>query len=423
MHMNDSASPRPATVKLWTRRFTVAVFATIGVCLVTNMYNLGMTYYADLLQGNIAYAGVSAGVFSFASLVARPLAGRLSNRFDRGMLSVVSTVLVGVLSYLHGFTETIGQLAVIRALHGLAFAVFSTAMMAEVNATLPRERLSEGLGFYSVSSALVPAVGPSLFLAIIDEGDISSFDEMFALSTVICMVVAAVTAVGLPISLSKRARRRKEAERGAAASSESVNSVQKRADLPKTFLGFEPATLLPAAILCLFTFVYAPVNFFLPEYAFYADIGDVGLFYLFFAIASLVCRFTVGKYADKNGPDGFLVVGMLLCAVSYAAIPFCPTFEALCAVAIPLGAGMGIVAPLLNYYIVCRCSIERPGSASAAYYAAYDIGYTVGAFLTGIVISTLGYTVLYVASGALALAGVVAFKLLLAGKGGVSAKA
>ena len=74
------------------------------------------------------------------------------------------------------------------------------------------------------------------------------------------------------------------------------------------------------------------------------------------------------------------------------------------------------MAPLLNYYIVCRCSVERPGSASAAYYAAYDIGYTVGAFLTGIVISTLGYTVLYVAAGVLAVVGTVAFKLFLAGR-------
>ena len=104
-------------VRLWTRRFTVLVLATLGVCLVTNIYNLGMTYYADLLQGDIAYAGVSAGVFSLASLVAKPLAGGLSNRFDRVRLALGASFFIAAVSLAHGLVSTIGELAVVRALH------------------------------------------------------------------------------------------------------------------------------------------------------------------------------------------------------------------------------------------------------------------------------------------------------------------
>ncbi len=94
--------------RLWTRRFTVLVLATLGVCLVTNIYNLGMTYYADLLQGDIAYAGVSAGVFSLASLAAKPLAGSLSNRFDRVRLALGASLFIAVASLAHGLVSTIG---------------------------------------------------------------------------------------------------------------------------------------------------------------------------------------------------------------------------------------------------------------------------------------------------------------------------
>ena len=405
-------------VRLWTRRFTVLVLATLGVCLVTNIYNLGMTYYADLLQGDIAYAGVSAGVFSLASLVAKPLAGGLSNRFDRVRLALGASFFIAAVSLAHGLVSTIGELAVVRALHGAAFALFATAAGAEVNATLPRERLSEGLGFYSVASALAPAIGPTMFLAMVEEGDLASFGGVFALSAGISVVAAALLLFGL------RARSAApSASEGAKHPPEGAGRVRgaggagrgKGGGWPLPACSREtPGMLLPAALLCLCAFAYAPVNFFLPEYAFHADLGNVGPFYLVFAACSVASRFLVGKRADAKGPQRYVTAGMVLVALSYAAIPLCPSVAALTVLAAPLGVGMGVVSPLLNVYIVRFCPPGRPGSASAAYYAAYDVGYVAGSFLTGLVIASWGYTVLFWGAACVVACALVAFLARLA---------
>ena len=64
--------------RLWSRPYVVLLLAIFGVSLVTSMFNLGMTYYADLINGGIELAGVSAGVFSLASMASKPLAAAVS---------------------------------------------------------------------------------------------------------------------------------------------------------------------------------------------------------------------------------------------------------------------------------------------------------------------------------------------------------
>lgn len=404
--------------KLWSKKLVALILATTLVCLMVNMYNLGMTYYADLLKGDIAYAGISCGVFSFSALLSRPFAGNLSNRFDRRKVILVSTALIAAVTLLHGLVQSILALAFVRAVHGSLFSVFSTCSGAEVNAILPRSRLSEGLGVYSISTAIVPAIGPSIFLTIVREGDIGSFDPLFLLATLLCLTGLLVVFLFWP------------KEEQACSLSDSVGEARfcfadeetempypsepPSPSLPKMVLGFEVPTLLPAAFLCLFAFAFSSVNFFLPEYAFAKGFGNMGLFYFIFALVSVIIRPFVGKITDKRGPGAFLLAGMCCLCVCYALIPLCPSEAELLILAVPFGLGMGSVAPLLNYCIVERCSAERPGCASAAFYAAYDTGYTLGSPAVGLMIAFAGFTNMYLVCSAIAFAGAALFWLLYA---------
>ncbi|MCI2241675.1 MFS transporter [Adlercreutzia faecimuris] len=415
------------TERLWSRPYVVLLLAIFGVSLVTSMFNLGMTYYADLINGGIALAGVSAGVFSLASMASKPLAAAVSNRFDDGRVMVVCALLIAAAASLHHLAETIPALAVARAVHGVLFGVFSTAAGAGINQVLPRSRLAEGLGFFAVVSMLVPAVGPTLFLLIVTEGDLASFNGLFVLAAALCAGAAAVTFLGVPCfgprNVLARHGRGGRAGEGAAGpdgaeapAAAGAPGGEARA-LPRTFLGLEPRTLLPAGLLCLFCVAFSSVNFYLPLLAFERDLGDVGPVYAVFAAMTLGCRFLVGRRADEHGPDRYLTAGMACLALSYAAIPLCPTAAALYVVAVPLGLGMGTVAPFLNAYIVRRCSPERPGSASAAYYLAYDVGYSTGSFACGAIIAAAGWDVLFAGCAALCLVGLVLFRLTLARPG------
>lgn len=413
--------------RIWTRSYTFILVSVFGISLVTNMFNLGMTYYADLVHGGIELAGVSAGAFSMAGLASRPVAAWISNRFNCGKVMTLASLSIAVAAYAHCYASTIPLLAVFRVIHGFLFGIFSTAAGAATNTVLPRSRLSEGLGFYSVVSMLVPAVGPAIFLMIIEEGDLASFGGLFSLSFGVCIATAAVAFFGIPaigaagpLSKEKLFLREdgpsgnREVDRGVGGGA--VADRASGGQLPKTYLGFEPRTLLPASLLCLFCMAYSSVNFYLPELAFEKDLGDISAVYLVFAGMSILCRFVVGGKAKGRVLDRYLYIGMVCLALSYAVVPLCPNAWCLCLVAVPLGVGMGLVAPFLNCYIVGRCSRQRPGSASAAYYAAYDVGYSIGAFAAGAIIAGVGYTVLYGLATAVCVVGLVLFRLLLAGK-------
>ena len=404
-----------AAEKLWSKKLVALILATTLVCLMVNTYNLGMTYYADLLKGDIAYAGVSCGVFSLFALLSRPLAGSLSNRLDRRKVIVVSTALIAAVALLHGLVQSVLALAFVRALHGSLFSVFSTCSGAEVNAILPRSRLSEGLGIYSVSTAIVPAIGPSIFLAIVREGDIESFGPLFVLATLLCLAGLLVVFLFWPkagptrtpfVSAGETESRFADDEMEISRPSESPSP-----SLPNMVLGFEAPTLLPAAFLCLFAFAFSSVNFFLPEYAFARGFGNMGLFYFIFALASVIIRPFVGRITDKRGPRTFLLAGMCCLCVCYALIPLCPSEVELLILAIPFGLGMGSVAPLLNYCIVKRCSVERPGCASAAFYAAYDLGYALGSPAVGFMIALVGFAKMYLFCSAITFMGMLFFWL------------
>ncbi len=405
--------------KLWSKKLVALILATTLVCLMVNMYNLGMTYYADLLKGDIAYAGISCGVFSLFALLSRPFAGNLSNRFDRRKVILVSTALIAAVTLLHGSVQSILALAFVRAVHGSLFSVFSTCSGAEVNAVLPRSRLSEGLGVYSISTAIVPAIGPSIFLAIVREGDIGSFEPLFFLATLLCLTGLLVVFLLWP----KEGRQTcplsgSIGEEGSCFLDEGMEDCpdgeSPSPPLPNMVLGLEVPTLLPAAFLCLFAFAFSSVNFFLPEYAFAKGFGSMGLFYFIFAFVSVIIRPFVGKITDKRGPSAFLLAGMCCLCICYALIPLCPSEAELLILAVPFGLGMGSVAPLLNYCIVECCSVERPGCASAAFYAAYDTGYTLGSPAVGLMIAFMGFTNMYLVCSAITFVGAVLFWLMYA---------
>ena len=433
--MREEEGAAQAPGRLWSRPYVVLLLAIFGVSLVTSMFNLGMTWYADLLNGGMELAGVSAGVFSLASMLSRPLAARVSNRFDNGRVMVVAALLIAVATGLHRSVADIPALAAARAVHGVLFGVYSTAAGAGINRVLPRSRLSEGLGFFAVVSMLVPAVGPALFLALVSGDDLASFGGLFSCATALCAASAALVAWGVPIFGPPHALARRrgpvgggrdaggpagvgDAARGEGAAP--AGAARGPKPLPRTWLGLEPRTLLPAGLLCLFCTAFSSVNFYLPLFAHDAGLGDVGPVYVVFAAMTLACRLLVGRRSDEHGPDRYLTAGMACLILSYAAIPLCPAAWCLYLVAVPLGAGMGLVAPFLNYYIVRRCSPERPGSASAAYYLAYDVGYTVGSFACGAVIAAVGYGPLYLACAALCAGGLALFRLTLAGGDGAS---
>jgi MFS family permease len=193
------------------------------------------------------------------------------------------------------------------------------------------------------------------------------------------------------------------------ASVETGPAARLTADaLPKTLFGFEYAVFLPVAVLILLFFAQSSVNTFLTLFAEYRSLGNIGLFFTFSSVGLLVSRILFGRLTDRRGPDIVVIPGIIGIILCMSLIPFVRTTGFLFALGLPMGLFNGAVFPTINSLIFKRCSPQRRGTASAAYFAAIDLGFTIGGFVFGFVSDKLGYGSLYWAG-----AGLSAIALLL----------
>ena len=178
---------------------------------------------------------------------------------------------------------------------------------------------------------------------------------------------------------------------------------------PKTFLGFEYAVFLPIIVLTLLNFASSSLNTFLTLFAQERALGNIGVFFTVNAVGLLISRLLFGRIADKRGPDIVVIPGIIGLALCYSVIPFIHSPAWLFALGFPIGLAGGAVLPAINALIFRRCSPQRRGTASAAYFAALDIGFAIGGTVFGVVAEHLGYSYIYWTSGGLALVAVIVY--------------
>src|SRR5690606_35716277 len=127
--------------RLWTRSF---VLLSVGsLLLFTSFYLLlpAMPLFIKTLGGLDSQVGLAAGVFTFAAVVVRPLAGGLLDRYGRRPFLLAGLGLFGLSMYLYGWVGGVAALLVVRLVHGVSWALATTA--AEIGRASCRERVDK----------------------------------------------------------------------------------------------------------------------------------------------------------------------------------------------------------------------------------------------------------------------------------------
>lgn len=70
---------------------------------------------------------------------------------------------------------------------------------------------------------------------------------------------------------------------------------------------------------------------------------------------------------------------------------------------IDFGLAQGAVAPALNMMMFKRCSAQRRGTASAAFYSSIDLGLGIGSIVVGVIAAGFNYYVVYLGAMTFAL--------------------
>ena len=117
-----------------------------------------------------AQSGLLGTAFTIGSVCCRFVAGYICDRFGRRFTLVLGASIVALALFMLGFQATLIMLLVFKVIQGIGHALNSTTSNAVAAEVLPRDKVGQGIGYYSLHSMLTNAIGPTLSLALMGVG-------------------------------------------------------------------------------------------------------------------------------------------------------------------------------------------------------------------------------------------------------------
>lgn len=375
-------------MKLWSKQFILIMLTHFLV--YTSIYILMSTLplFMQHIGGNKFMAGVISAIFTFTGFFTRPWFGKLLDSKDRKLILLIGILLILVTTVSYAAAGSILLLLALRILQGVGWSAASTATSTIASDLIPASRRFEGMGYFGMAASVAMAIGPALGLSLIKRGN---YQNMF-LTTSVFIVFG--LALGLTISSTRKAKTKHEEK-----------AQEKDSMLEKTALG-------PSLVFLLVSMTYSGIATFLPSYAMYKGIGNIGLFFSIYAITLFLTRPVTGKLADSIGTAKVILPGMVFLMAALFIIVKAASLKSFLIASVFYGIGFGSVQPILNALIVSLAPPQRRGAANATFLAAMDLGMGIGALAWGAVSQRFGYVYIYSVSIVLSLLAGVAYFII-----------
>lgn len=376
-----------ARERLWTRELVLASVTNLLLGLVFYLLMTTMALYAaSRFHASDSLSGLAASMFVIGATVARLFAGNLVDLVGRRrvLLICLVVVLLASASYLPiDSLQSIWLLLVARAVHGVAYAIGSTAASTIALASVPASRRAEGTGYYTLSLTLAPAVGPFLALLLVQGSGYPALFVAVSVTSFLAILVALfLPAARVSLPPEERARLRR----------------------------FHPRDMLHrnvipvATVMFVASLAFSGVLTFLETYARERGLMvGASLFFLVYAVVLFVTRLFVGRLQDVHGDNLVIYTSLGAFAIGLIVLAVAHTNAVLLLAGGLLGVGFGTLVSALQAIAINRVPGHRVGVAISTHFFMIDLGIGIGPVLLGLLLSSLQYGGMY-----LLLAGVVA---------------
>lgn len=356
--------------------------AIISACCSLNYFAIliNITAFAMSEFGcSEAEAGLSAGVYVIGGLISRIFLGKYVELVGRRRMLIISESIALGISCLYFFVSSMPMLYGVRFLHGMAYGVAVTCTTDIVARILPKERLGEGLGYFSLSITLATAIGPYLGLMLSP-----NYDAVFSIG--IAMYSVAV----LCAILIRVPEEELTAEQRAEAKGFKLSNVIQLSAVP---LGLTTM---------IFFLGYSSLLSFIDPYS--EEIGMVeaaAYFYLFISAGTLLSRLTTGRIYDRRGPNGIITIGILLVAGGMYVFSQTDVPAVFLATGFFMGYGVSIAYAICQAAALSRSPPHRYGVTTSTFAMITDLGTGLGPMFMGMVVALSGYRDMYLICSAI----------------------
>lgn len=371
-------------------QFTMGISNTVLPLYVIN--GLGMS---------AAQSGLLGTAFTIGSVFCRFIAGYISDRFGRRFTLMLGAGIVAVSMFMLGFQATLFMLLIFKVIQGIGHALNSTTSNAVAAEVLPRDKVGQGIGYYSLHSMLTNALAPTISLALMGVGAVAlSGGQNYRLPMIVAGLMGIVALViGFSLNYEKKLH---ELHPETAHRPEGIklsNFLEKRALLP--------------ALMMFFTAFASGAGVYMIVFANDYQFSTIGLYYIINAVVSVGFRFALGSKLDQIRPRIVAIVAIALNVLAYALMGFTLSEWSFLCSAVLMGIYQSMLTPTFNAMAMKMVPENRSGAASSTYWLGFDGGMAIGMLFFGVIIDWGSYPAAFLFSAAYMLIfGIAAFFIL-----------
>ncbi len=384
------------TEKIFTLNFIKITLVATLLSFCTQFQATAFPLYVRSLGGSLVLAGAVTSIYMGVSMLCKPLVGQLLDRGNRKVILVISVFIFSAMLRICGNISVIPILIITRILVAPFFSTSSTAAATIATDTIPESRITEGLGYYSLSQTVSSALAPSLALMLIYD---------FSYKTLFIAAAIFAFAAGL-ISLTVRYK-----YKNSEIISENVTPVEEKSQQDKVEKEIpdannlvynnekklwklekiaERGAFLPSLMILLLHLGATGMITFLPTFAETFRIENIGLFFTLQAITLAISRLFIGKLSKILGHTLTITISLGLISTALIGICFSRTILPILICAIMVGLGNGAITPELHSIAIRRTSKARRGSTNSLFQMASEGGICISALYLGIVADLAG---------------------------------
>jgi multidrug resistance protein len=323
--------------------------------------------YAQDFQATPLAIGWLTGIYSGMQIIFTPILGRLSDRFGRRPVLLISIIGTAVGFALMGVAQSLTLLFVARILAGITGGNISIPQAYIADVTAPEKR-SHAMGMIGAAFGLGFTFGP-LIGGVMSQ---ISYGAPFFFAAALSVVNAVLICVLLPESLSREHRAKPHEE----ASTAEVFRHGRGAMfvlVVATYFFLIAGFAIMTTLFALFTARRFGYDAHANGYLF----GFVGL------VSVIVQGGLIGRLVKRFGEVALMRAGMILTTISLALLPLSNNLTVLLLVCAGLSAGSGIAGPPLSGLASQMIERSWQGRALGVMQSAGSAGRLIGPLIGG----------------------------------------
>lgn len=323
--------------------------------------------YAEHFHATPVQIGWLTGIYSGMQIVFVPILGRLSDRFGRRPILIVSLIGTAIGFLIMGWASSLLLLFVARIIDGASGGNISTAQAYIADVSTPENR-SRSMGVIGAAFGLGFTFGPMI------GGTLSriSYGAPFYFAAALAVVNVVLLYFILPESLSAEYRS-KPHKRTRLAEVFQHGHARLFGTIVATFFFTITGFAIMTTLFALFT-----------EKHFGFSAHQTGYVFGFIGIISVILQGgLIGRLVKMFGETALARTGLLLLALALFALPLVPTIPMLLLVSAALAIANGLVIPTLNGLASQMIDRSWQGRALGLMQSAGSLGRLVGPLLGG----------------------------------------